>query len=296
MRIRQPSYYGPVLALLLLTFTTGSFAGPKIVVSIPPLHSLVSSLMAGIDDPVLLLDSDQVSTESLTATQKLHLISADMIIWVGAGLEKQIAATVHNEIPAIDRNMYAISNHLPLLPNSFGEPDQLLMPQDRQKYSDLSFWADPKLAAMAVHHITPKLVRLDPDHADTYLENEVKLLARIKKMGQQLAETLAPYRGMLTANGTVPTYLAWRYELHGDRWQALASNDAAQAATTGCQYFVKAGIEQPRRDGSDIYGRNLVPGTELYFRMMQSQARSITSCIPGDKSVAAGTTRTKRST
>lgn len=290
MKIRNLSYYSPLLALLLLAFSSGTIAAPKVVVSIPPLHSLVSGLMTGVSEPVLLIDSDKIDKGKLTATQKLQLISADMIIWVGAGLEKQIASTVQNEMPAIDRNMYALSNHLPLLPKSSNTPVQLLLPQERQQYSDLNFWADPKLAAMAVRHITPKLVRLDPDNAETYLDNEIKLLARIKKMGQHLAETLAPYQGMLDRNQTVPTYLAWRYGIKKDRLTALASVDHTPGMITECHFMVKVGGTQQDNNASDVYGSNLAPGAELYFQMMQRQARSITACGQESKSIAGTAT------
>lgn len=278
-----------VPALMLLLFASTTIAAPRVVVTIPPLHSLVSGLMTGVAEPALLMESTEINQGGLTPAQKLQLISADMVIWVGAGLEKQIATTVQNEFPAVDRNMYAISNHLPLLPKSADVAGQLLMPEARQDYSDLGFWADPKLAAMAVRHITPKLVQLDPDNADAYLENELKLLARLKEMGRQLAETLAPYRGSLGINDSVPTYLAWRYHLHGSQQITLASADTTAHHIAGCQNFVKVGQVQPDPDTSDIYGSNLKPGEELYFQMMQRQARFITGCSQQAKRVAGRT-------
>lgn len=296
MKIITAGYRHLALSLTLLIFASTTMAAPRVVVSIPPLHSLVSGLMTGVADPVLLMESGEVDKASLTPSQKLQLVAADMVIWVGAGLEKQISRAVQNEFPAMERNMYALSNHLPLLPKSADIPGQLLMPDARQDYSDLGFWADPKLAAMAVRHITPKLVQLDPDNADTYLKNEVKLLTRIKEMGRQLAETLAPYRGSLGINDSVPTYLAWRYHLYGSQQITLASADATESYIAGCQNFMKVGQDQPDAGISDLYGSNLKPGTELYFQMMQRQAGFITSCDQKTKTIANRTAQQKNRT
>lgn len=296
MKSIKISYRYLLPALMLLLFTATTFATPRVVVTIPPLHSLVSGLMTGVSEPVLLMEGSAVNNTRLTPAQKLQLISADMVIWVGAGLEKQLASTVQNEFPAVDRNMYAISNHLPLLPKTADVAGQLLMPEARQDYSDLSFWSDPKLAAMAVRHITPKLVQLDPDNADAYLENEVKLLVRLKEMGQQLAEALAPYRGSLGINDSVPTYLAWRYKLHGSQQITLASADTTAQHIAGCRNLVKVGQVQPDSDTSDVYGSNLKPGEELYFEMMQRQARFITGCSQKAKRVAGHTSGPKTRT
>ncbi len=87
-----------ILALftLLLTFVyCGTVAAKElnVIVSIPPLHSLVSSLMEGAGEPILLFDGDMDQTTVLDPFQKSQVITADMMVWVGPGLESPLEQT-----------------------------------------------------------------------------------------------------------------------------------------------------------------------------------------------------------
>ena len=55
----------PLIASLILAnfMTTVVHASPKVVVTVPSLHSLVSALMQGAAEPVLLLESNNVFPE-----------------------------------------------------------------------------------------------------------------------------------------------------------------------------------------------------------------------------------------
>ncbi|MDH5425253.1 MAG: zinc ABC transporter substrate-binding protein [Gammaproteobacteria bacterium] len=59
-----------------------------VVATIRPVHSLLSSIMQGSDEPVLLLDQTQsVHHYSLRPSQRSTLTHADMLFWVGEALE-----------------------------------------------------------------------------------------------------------------------------------------------------------------------------------------------------------------
>ncbi len=61
---------------------------PVVVVSIKPVHSLVASVMAGVGEPILLLDgTSSPHTYSLTPSDAQALQSAAAVFWVGPGLE-----------------------------------------------------------------------------------------------------------------------------------------------------------------------------------------------------------------
>jgi len=60
---------------------------PKVVVSIKPLHSLVSSVMEGVATPTLLVKKGSPHAYSLRPSEARALANADLVIWVGHELE-----------------------------------------------------------------------------------------------------------------------------------------------------------------------------------------------------------------
>ena len=78
----------PILATALLVSASGVRADvPNIVVDIPPVFSLVSSVMQGVGTPKLLLrGNDSPHNFALRPSQRRDLGQADIIFWIGEGL------------------------------------------------------------------------------------------------------------------------------------------------------------------------------------------------------------------
>lgn len=74
-------------AALFLTPTL-AFAAPQVVVSIKPVHSLVAALMQGVGEPSLIVEgAASPHTYSLKPSNARALENADLVFWVGPGLE-----------------------------------------------------------------------------------------------------------------------------------------------------------------------------------------------------------------
>ena len=91
---------------------------PVVVASIKPLHSIVSAVMAGVAEPKLLLDG-AVSPHSfaLKPSQMRLLQGADLVVWVGPGIEAplQRALEVRGDAkPVIQMNALAGLTRLPV--------------------------------------------------------------------------------------------------------------------------------------------------------------------------------------
>ena len=75
------------LALAIISVSS-VFADVKVVVSIKPVHSLVSGVMQGVGTPALIVEgAGSPHTYSLKPSQARALQSADVIFWVGHDLE-----------------------------------------------------------------------------------------------------------------------------------------------------------------------------------------------------------------
>jgi zinc transport system substrate-binding protein len=74
-------------AFLFLSPTLAS-AAPDVVVSIKPVHSLVASIMKGVGEPALIVEgAASPHTYSLKPSNARALENADVVFWVGPGLE-----------------------------------------------------------------------------------------------------------------------------------------------------------------------------------------------------------------
>lgn len=72
-------------------------AAPNVVVSIKPLHSLASGVMKGVGEPELLLDGTTSPHDfNLKPSQAKSIQDADLVIWVGEGLEGFLIKSLEN--------------------------------------------------------------------------------------------------------------------------------------------------------------------------------------------------------
>ena len=89
--------------MVLLFFPWSVEAVPKVVVSIKPLHSLVSGVMEGVGEPSLLLEGNaSVHIYSMRPSEVSMLQQAEVFFWVGPQLEtfleKPLASLTHSMI------------------------------------------------------------------------------------------------------------------------------------------------------------------------------------------------------
>jgi len=257
------------MVLLLMFVSAGPVsAAPRVVVSIPPLYSLVSALMQGAEEPALILEQDTAYSGNMDAFQKSQMIAADMVIWVGPGLETPIARTLE-QLPILDSKLITLSNYVPLLTRD----DHQGPPESRQLSRDLRFWTDPRLAIMAVRMITPRLVRLDPEHQELYLDNEIALIKKLKILEQDIAAMFVPFNSKphdMVAG--LDRYFAHRFMASTE----LASN------VDGALYKVSTGRPTSCINIKSVK-QNMTPAASYYFETMRQTAQAVYSCIKGSQ-------------
>ena len=87
-------------AFLFLSPTLAA-AAPDVVVSIKPVHSLVASIMKGVGEPSLIVEgAASPHTYSLKPSNARALENADLVFWVGPGLE----AFLEKPLEALPKN------------------------------------------------------------------------------------------------------------------------------------------------------------------------------------------------
>ena len=192
--------------LALLLGLSPAQAGPNVVVSVLPIHSLVAGVMQGIAAPSLILKGGaSPHTYALKPSDARKLQNADAVFWVGDGLEsflaKPIQALAQNarivtlsavqsiHLLAIRKNGVWTGNthqhagrdevpHEPAVGTNDGHhPD----PLGSGRY-DPHIWLDPANAAAIVVTAVAVLSGIDQSHARTYQANGATLLRRIERL------------------------------------------------------------------------------------------------------------------
>ena len=253
------------LGLLLAFCLSGAaLAAPRVVVSVAPLHSLVSVLMQGVAEPVLLFEQGIKAESELDMFQKAELITADMLVWSGAGLETPLARALEQS-PMLQQKLITLSNYLPLLRRA----GYVGMDAERPTSRDAAFWSDPRLTIMAVRLLTPRLVWLDPDHQEIYLDNEIRLIEQLKGLGQEISGLLAPYYDIpASALAGVDQYFSHRYL------------DTLGAATDGMDGLYKVATHPAATCArADDSTETPIAGPAYYFTTMRQTAHDVAGCM-----------------
>ncbi|ODT83098.1 MAG: zinc ABC transporter substrate-binding protein [Pelagibacterium sp. SCN 64-44] len=192
-------------ALSLLLLTGAATAAPRVVASIKPVHALVSTVMAGVGEPALIVKgATSPHTYSLRPSDAAALESADIVFWTGHGLELFLANALDTLAPQAEVVELAETPGIELLPlreggafepHSHGEEEHDHDHGHEHEEGDMHFWLDPQNAALMVSEIAAVLAKADPENAATYAANAEAERSRLAALEAELRQTLAPLSG-----------------------------------------------------------------------------------------------------
>lgn len=195
---------GFILSVWVL-FTGSVTAAPlNVVVSIKPLHSLVSGVMQGVGSPDLVVRSGgSPHGYSLRPSEAKALANADLVIWVGHELESFLEKPLSTLGKKSRQLTLAEELKVDLLTKRQGGTWETHMHKNNDDHGehnhdgsarDLHIWLNPGLAKKIVSLVAEELTALDPEHAQTYQHNVQNMLARLDQLDRQLAEQLQPVK------------------------------------------------------------------------------------------------------
>ncbi len=314
--------------LLGLLFAAGMLAPPsaaraevRAVASIKPLHSLVAGVMEGVGQPTLLVKGmASPHTYSLRPSDAQALAEADLVFWLGEGLElfltKPLASLTEGaQVVTLDETpgLTLLSPREGGLWESHEERDDHAdadHAEDAEEHEhehaayDSHLWLDPRNAILLVEHIAARLSAADPGHAAAYGRNASALSQKIGALDAELSSTLAPVRAVpfivfhdgyqylearygLTGVGSImvsPEQPPGARRLHEIR--AKISGNGARCVFREPNFdptLVDRLVEgtEARTGVLDPEGAALAEGPQLYFELMRGLAGSLRNCLGG---------------
>lgn len=215
MSISRSHLFASAAALFLTP--TLAFAAPQVVVSIKPVHSLVAALMQGVGEPSLIVEGTaSAHTYSLKPSHARALENADLVFWVGPGLE----AFLEKPLDALAGKATVVELEdapgLVRLPFREGGAFETHEDEDEDAHAggedhateehtadehdhahehegfDMHFWLDPMNAKAMAAYIESALVTADPTNADRYKANGLALAQEIDTLDKEIAAAVAP--------------------------------------------------------------------------------------------------------
>jgi zinc transport system substrate-binding protein len=203
-----------LLATVLLRQAPESAAQRGVVASIPPLHSLVSGVMAGVATPELLLPGNtSPHSHTLRPSENERFHNAALVIWVDPGVESMLPrmlALLADEVVQLQVGRLPGVTRLPLRSGGLwrheeheeheehaerdgnGAPAHANHDADHGDGTDPHVWLDPQNAVVWVEAIAAQLATLDPEHGELYQRNAAQLVRRLRTLDAELRQRLAP--------------------------------------------------------------------------------------------------------
>jgi zinc transport system substrate-binding protein len=291
------------LAFLLSFNNVGAQSTPNVVVSIKPIHSIVTALMEGVSRPQLLLESsDSAHTFHLKPSQLNLLSNADLVITIGDGFETGLKKTLRN----IKIGSHIIVSEIDdLYLYHFRNPDTNEMDKsekDEHTDNDLHLWLDIDNVQQTAQYISEQLIKIDPNNSNTYETNLIKIHARLNKLKSELQRQLATFESERYAiySDTLQYFeKSFHFQkpviimpYHGAR---LSIHRTLEARNKMKDLKIKCLLYGPENTSKkvnvlseglpikalriDILGAKLNAGSDQYFNLMKRLSNQLVECL-----------------
>lgn len=289
---------------------SASTAGPDVVASIAPVHSLVAKVMAGVGEPRLLVAGGiSPHTYALKPSDAKALAKARAVFWIGPELERFLEKPLSALAGDVRVVRLGKAEGVRVLPTRKAGAWAEAARDDGDKHGhddhdevDAHLWLDPSNAARMVDAVVAALIRVDAVNAARYQANGERTLAALRGLETEIRTTLEPVAGVpylvfhdafqyfearfgLTALGAVA--VGSERSPGARRLTELRQRIRDQGAV--CMFthphfepaLAKTVIEGTgaRIGVLDDLGAGLDPGPGLYDELLWSLARSLVSCL-----------------
>ncbi len=205
-------------AVLSFSLSVNTQAAPKVAVDIAPMHSLVSQVMEGVNQPSLLIPAEaSPHNYILRPSEAKALADAELVFWVGEGLtpwlEKaldnlassaqkvevlEIEGTTtyefregasfeshdHGDEEGHDDEKHHKDEHHEEEKNAHHEGEKGHADHHDHEGSDPHAWLDPANAKIWINYISDTLSKRDPENASIYKRNAAKATASLDTLMQ----------------------------------------------------------------------------------------------------------------
>lgn len=193
--------FGLIVIILMMLFPWIAMAAPRVVVTIKPLHALVSGVMQGVGRPELLLQgSVSPHSHALRPSEAQLLHQAELVFWVGEDLETFLVKPLQQLATHAKTVALHEAPGITLLANrALGDHREMNLKADaadehHHGAMDMHIWLDPDNALAMIDLIRKSLEQYDPSHATQYQNNALELAKRVQTFAADAQTRLNPIK------------------------------------------------------------------------------------------------------
>lgn len=283
-------------------------AAPLVATDIPPVHSIVARVMAGVGEPqVIVPPGASPHGHAMRPSSAGLLAEADAVVWVGPELTPWLAGPIAALADRAHVLELLAADGLYRLPLRRGARFEAHDHQGGDHAHDQSgvdahVWLDPRNGVAMATAVAGLLGRIDPENAAAYSANARDFAAEMAALETEIAETVVPLGGRpYVVFHDAYQYFEVRFGLPAAGSVTLGDAHQPSAARVGeirervrdeevvC-VFAEPQFE-PRlvatvtegtdaRTGTlDPEGAGMAPGPELYPRLLRGLAEGLAACL-----------------
>lgn len=186
-------YQSFAVAILLCALPiAASTAAPRVVTTIPPIHSLVSIILDGIVTPDLIVKGFASPHDyAMTPSDASKIANADIIFWTGPALETFLIKSINN---------LNTSTHVVALGDTESPESHADHATKEHKHAhdhdgpDPHFWLNPARAKQAIEKIATALSEILPSHRQRIIANKESALTSLTDLETEIQNLVDPIR------------------------------------------------------------------------------------------------------
>lgn len=296
-------YQSLTLAILLCTLPLAAHAkAPRIVATIPPIHSLVTMILEGIAQPDLIVKGFASPHDYAMAPSDASKVAhADIIFWAGPALEGFLIKSMDN-LDATTRVVALGDTEASESHSDHAKKEHKHTHEHEHDGPDQHFWLSPARAKQALEDIATALSEMLPAQNQLITTNKETALATLDALEAELKSLVDPIQdqqavvlhdaySQFTEHFGLKSFIALSVtpEHRPGPAQLRKIRHAIKEHNIRCvfrepQYpkrYTALLIEgSTAREGTlDPLGGGLTPGAKLYAELMTGLATSLRNCM-----------------
>ena len=237
-------------------------------------------------------------TYSLKPSDARKISNADMIFWIGPGIEKFLEKPLRSLAGKAD-----IVTFLPEKPTSGEQLDTPLKHNHEHHGASPHIWLSPINAIGMVNTAAARLAKADPGNADLYGKNAVSLVKRLKALQDESDILLSPvkskpflvfhdaYDHMAKAFGLNIVGMVTISPERAPGARRIADlRKLMETTKTSCLFgepqvdssrlnVIVENIKNARIGVLDPLGAGIPAGKDMYFKLMRTNVRALVNCL-----------------
>ena len=284
------------LPFITLLFATNVLASPNIVVSIKPIHSIVSALTQGVSLPTLLLSGNQSAHHAHLKPSQISLLEkADLVVIVHPDFEEGLAKSIRNiqadKVLTVDQSE-----------DEQGHEHEHEHEHEHAGSVNHHSWLNIEDMRSFTQALSQRLIKIDPKNKAIYLANLDALKLKLDELQDTTQQQLSNYTNqpLMTYNNAFAHFIenyklksvgrvSHQHEGEISIFKVLKAKESIKEHKVNCLLLTTDATQKRintiveglsiNTEKVDIMGFDIKPGADHYPQLIQNIVNKVEQCL-----------------